>query len=91
MLAADSPFRRNDDLLTSPSRADLVMLDAEAGAYYGLDPVGRRIWELAEKPTTAHDLCGQLVQDYDIDATTCLDQVRPFLQSLLDKGLLVRC
>ncbi|MDE3197312.1 MAG: PqqD family protein, partial [Acidobacteriota bacterium] len=44
---------RNDKILHAPVGAEeTVMLSVEAGEYYGLNAVGRRIWELLETVTT---------------------------------------
>ena len=63
------------------------MLDPEGGRYFGLDPVGRRIWELIEAPISVEALCGVLTSEFDIDLETCRREVLPFLQRMHEADL----
>lgn len=73
---------------TAVAGDELVMLDPEAGRYFGLDPVGRRIWELLERPTTVSALCSALMTDFAVDAETCQGDVLRLLEQLAAAELL---
>ena len=60
----------------------VVMMDAEAGSYYELDPVGSRIWALAESRPRVAEVCAALVAEYEVARDTCADEVRAFLEEL---------
>jgi hypothetical protein len=87
-----SPTRyvRSEQPLTAPVDDELVMLDTRISSYFGLDRVGRRIWELLEEPRSLDDLCAVLVTEYDIDDATCRADLTHFVESLLEKDLVVR-
>ena len=44
----EATVARNDDIIFSDMGEETVMMSIDKGEYYGLDPVGRRIWELLD-------------------------------------------
>ena len=49
------------------SEAAILNLNLRNGAYYGLDPVGARNWNLLQQPPTLAELRGILIAEYDVD------------------------
>ena len=45
----ESRIRINDDVLFQELHGEGVLLNLKTGVYFGLDPVGRRIWQLAQE------------------------------------------
>lgn len=62
---------------------DLVMMSAEANAYYGLRGIGPRIWEMLEQPISLRQLTARLCEEFDVDETTCREDAAEFIQQLL--------
>ncbi|MBI5800766.1 MAG: PqqD family protein [Verrucomicrobia bacterium] len=58
------------------------------GAYYGLDPVGSRIWELIAERRRVGAICEQLLAEFAVDRAKCETQVLAFLHRLANDGLL---
>lgn len=83
-------FQRNDQIINGTLDDNLVMLHIEKGKYYGLNPVGRRIWELLEHPMSAEGLVLTLLEEYEVDEQQCRDEVTAFLDSALESGIIVR-
>ena len=55
--------------------------------YFGLDDVGSVIWaELAEE-RTVRDICGTVVEQFEIDDGRCKSDVIEFLDQLVQAGL----
>jgi hypothetical protein len=77
---------RSDDIVAGEIDGEAVMLSIENGKYYGLDPVGTDIWNLVSEPRSVDAICAQLVEDYDVDVTTCRDEVTAFLETLIADG-----
>jgi len=50
---------------------EAAILNLEDSVYYGLDPVGARIWSLIQNPVTVAALRDAIVADYDVDAERC--------------------
>jgi hypothetical protein len=83
----DSVVRRNPGISTAPLVDELVMLDLERGAYYGLDEIATYIWSQIDEPRNVADLCKHLLQVFDVDRPTCERDVLELLEWLHDKGL----
>jgi hypothetical protein len=58
-----------------------------AGIYYGLDPIGARIWELIGAPRSVRAVRDTLLAEYQVDAARCESDLRAFLQALHKAGL----
>ena len=65
----------------------VALMSLQNGAYYGLDPVGSRIWELIARPQSIARVCAQLQQEYEITAPQCEPQVLGFLVKLAEADL----
>lgn len=81
-------FQRADGLLTAAVNDELLMMSVESGTYFNLNPVGARIWELLETPTTLERLVAQLVAEYEVAPDTAQDEAERFLGTLHERGLL---
>jgi len=84
---ADSVVRRHPDLPYRVVDDEVVMLDLDQGKYFGLDSVGSRIWELAEQPVSVGDLCTRLLEEFDVSAEQCLEDVLGFLEQMVEHEL----
>ena len=80
---------RRMGLMTADMNGSAVMMDIMSGKYYNLGEVGGRIWELLEEPMTVNALVQKLTAEYDVSAEQCRTDIVPFLNILLDRGLLV--
>jgi hypothetical protein len=87
-LTLETVIARRGELLTAAVDGDLVMLDPKSSVYFGLDPVGNRIWELLERPRSVDELCHALEGEFDVTAETCQADVLGFLEQLSDAELL---
>ena len=80
---------RRAGLMTADMNGSAVMMDIMTGKYYNLGTVGGRIWELLEEPMTIAALVQKLTDEYDVSAETCRTDILPFLDTLLERGLLL--
>lgn len=85
-LRLDTIVVRRADVLAQPVDDEMVMMALESNKYYGLNPMGRRIWEMLEQPTTVAAICAQLVRDYDVTPEQCAAEVIAFLADLMRDG-----
>ncbi len=79
---------RNDDIIFSDMGEETVMMSVDKGEYYGLDPVGRRIWELLDKPTQVAVIRDYLCAEYNVTVEQCVTDIMPFLDQLVEKEIL---
>ena len=45
---------------------ETVILDLLSGTYFGLDPVGARIWQLLDEGKTLAEVCEAMHQSHDV-------------------------
>lgn len=69
------------------SEREIAVMSVEQGAYYGLNEVATRIWELIEAPVTFEHLCAALQAEYDVTAEQCEQEVAGCLEQLIAEGL----
>ena len=88
-ITLDTVLSARTDLLASAlSETEMVMLNLERGAYFGLEQTAKTIWEQLAQPRTVADLCAALVQTYQVDPATCSHDLLIFLNELDQDELL---
>lgn len=65
-----------------------VILDLARGVYYGLDPVGSRIWDLLQDRRLLGEVTSTLLAEYDVEPSVCRTDLMKFLASLEREGLI---
>ena len=63
------------------------MVVQKDGVAYGLNPVGRRIWELVQQPVRVDAVRDTLLQEYDVGAERCTQELLALLDDLALRGL----
>jgi hypothetical protein len=66
---------------------DLSTTSLDAGKYFSLNSVEKRIWEIPEYPAQPATTVRQLAAEYDAPVETCAMQVGDFLKKLRGRGL----
>lgn len=79
--------QRNQEVLTTPMMDELVMLDMTTSHYYGLEAVGKFIWEQLEQAVTLEKLVEALLAEFDVDRAICIKEVTEFIQQMEQAGL----
>lgn len=67
---------------------EAAILHMRSGVYYGLDPVGARIWKLLDQPTSVKDLRTAIVDEYDVEPAKCESDLLVLLEKLRTEGLI---
>lgn len=57
------------------------------GIAYGLNPVGRHIWELIQQPTMVSQVRDTLLQEYAVEPERCTQELLELLNELVARGL----
>jgi hypothetical protein len=65
-----------------------VILDLEEGIYYGLNPVGARIWEQIQEPARVGDVVTSIADEYDVSHDQCFEDVAALLRDLEKENLI---
>ena len=66
---------------------ETAILNLMNGVYYGLDPVGTRVWNLLQQRRTLVELLDILIAEYDVDAALLESDIRDLLSLLVDNQL----
>jgi hypothetical protein len=68
---------------------ELVLLDYERGQYYGLDPIGARVWELLASGASTDEVVNTLTAEYETTRDQLAADVARLVDELLASGLVV--
>ena len=68
---------------------ETVLLDLASGMYFGIDGVGRRIWESVAAGMNCGDIALAIASEYDVELDQARDDVLEFLSSLAERGLVL--
>lgn len=79
-------FRRVD-LQGSRVGPDIVIFDDRVGKYFASGPVGADIWDMLGEAISVEAICVRLLAMYEIDETTCQNEVDTFLSELRNLNL----
>ena len=72
-------YSRNEQIIDGELDDNQVMMHLEKGKYFGLNPVGKRIWELIAEPKTFQEISTVLLAEFDVKETQCIQEAQAFL------------
>jgi hypothetical protein len=78
---------RSDDVNAAHVGEEMVMMRLESDYYYGMDDIGRRVWELLEEPMSAADLSERFMKEYKVSREECEADLLEFLIKLREEGI----
>ncbi|MFC3098029.1 PqqD family protein [Alteraurantiacibacter palmitatis] len=65
-VSADAILSASEDAVAREVGGELVLMHLASGTYFGLNPVGARIWQLIEdEPRTLASLCEVIAEEFD--------------------------
>ena len=83
----NSEVRANDNVLFQDLHGEGVLLNLRSGVYFGLDPVGARIWQLLEKPAVLSGILESLLTEYDVAREQCVQDLLALVAEMEQQGL----
>ena len=78
-----------ESVLTTELGDEGVLLDLEAGEYFGLDATGMRIWKAIAEHGTREAALECLAKSYEVDSATLERDLTSFVRALSDRKLVV--
>jgi hypothetical protein len=75
-------------VLVRPVADELVLLSLESEEYFGLDPVGSRLWQLLDSSPTVQHAFDAMLAEYDVDPATLGHDLEELVQALTSRRLL---
>ena len=86
-LSLSTVIVRHPDMLSAEIGGEAVMMSIEKGAYFGLNPVATRIWDLIEQPKSLAELVTVIFEEYEVSPEQCEADVREFSADMIERGL----
>lgn len=87
MLSLSSSFKISKNILFREMQGEAVLLNADSGIYFGLDSAGTVTWNLMQKQKNFQGVLNGLLQEYEVDAETCREDLLKFASNLQKNGL----
>jgi hypothetical protein len=86
-LAIESRVVASKDQVSSDLGGEAAILNLKNSVYYGLDPIGARVWQLIQEPITLGQIRDVLRAEYDVEPAQLEADLRDLLQELAEQGL----
>ena len=67
---------------------ETVILDLESGTYFGLDPVGARIWQLMKEGKSLAEICDVMLNEYEVSREKLERDASALAQDLAARNLI---
>lgn len=79
--------RTSPDALFQEIGGEGVILDLASSAYFGLDGVGVRLWQLLQESSDLQTACNALLTEYEVGADQLHQDIDKLISQLVDAGL----
>lgn len=87
----DQRFQVSDDVIARGVAGEMVLLDLASGLYFGLDPIGSRIWEkVSQGPCSLAEICDTIEEEFDAPREQVEGDIVALFAQLEDKKLITR-
>jgi hypothetical protein len=83
-------YSRNQQIIDGELDENQVMMHIEKGKYFGLTPVGKRIWDLMEQPRSLDEITDALLSEYDVAKDQCEKEVQLFLEKAVQYNIIIK-
>jgi Coenzyme PQQ synthesis protein D (PqqD) len=87
-LSANSIVVMAPEQISCPLGEESAILNLKNSMYYGLDPVGARVWSLLQQPRSISEVRDALVSEYEVEADRCETDLLALLEKMLSEGLI---
>jgi hypothetical protein len=85
----DSLVTLGSEQVSAELEGEAVVLNLKDGVYFGLNPVGSRVWSLLkEAPKSVAELRQAILAEYDVGYEECDRDLRSLLEALHAHGLI---
>lgn len=88
MLDLDRYITRDPDAAWRIFEDGAVIVTPQESVMHSLNPVGTRIWELADGTLTVNEILDVIVEEFEVERESAEQDVLQFCRALADKGML---
>ena len=76
------------DQVSCDLAGEAAILNIKSGVYYGLNPVGARIWNLMQQPRKVAEIQDEITNEYEVEPERCARDLVALLEKLFAEGLI---
>jgi hypothetical protein len=87
-LTAGSVVVASRSQIASAIGDEVVVLELDQGAYFGLTEVGAFVWERIQEPARVGDLRSAITEAFEVDAEICERDLLDLLEDMRSNGLI---
>jgi hypothetical protein len=88
-MASMSRFEVSGYVVHCELAGEAVLLDTQAGLYFGLDEIGTTIWSMVSSGRTEAEICDCIAAEYEVGRARLESDVRRLLADLSKRRLIV--
>lgn len=87
-MTGDPTIHVSDDVVAREVGGEMVLLDLASGFYFGLDPVGSRVWQrISQGGASLGDLVEMIEAEFDAPRDVIEQDLQQLLNQLAEKQL----
>jgi hypothetical protein len=87
ILSLGSVVVATAEQVSCPLGEESAILNLKNSVYYGMNPVGARVWTLLQQPRSVGELRDTLLAEYEVAADTCERELFELLEKMRIEGL----
>jgi hypothetical protein len=81
-------YYRNPQIIDGELDDSQVMMHLEKGKYFGLNPVGKKIWDMIEQPKSFDEIITSLLNEFNVEQNRCVNEVKEFLDKAIENDII---
>jgi hypothetical protein len=81
-------IKQANDVVSCDLDGETALMSVENGKYYGMDPVGSRIWALLEQARPVSAICSLVLEEFEVEPSQLEHDVLAFLNDLAQENLI---
>lgn len=83
-------YRKVENIIDGELDNHQVIMHINNGKYFGLNPIGKRIWELIEEPKSIEEITAMLLAEYNILPDQCKVEVQEFMNKGVECEIIIK-
>jgi hypothetical protein len=90
-LSLQSVVVAASEQVSCPLGEESAILNLKNSVYYGMNPVGARVWDMLKQPKSVREMRDILLQEYEVEEDRCHNDLLALLETMRSEGLIVVC
>jgi Coenzyme PQQ synthesis protein D (PqqD) len=88
-VSLDSTVSISEDAVFRELEGEAVIVHLDSGMYYGLDPVGTRLWQLIDAHGQLHPVFDAALEEFDVEPERLQHDLLQLVSELAGRQLVV--